>query len=299
MVKEWGTLLFYSQMITFATLPKPMVGHFGVIQRNAIRSWMQMTPAPEILLFGNDEGVAEFGLRHFPEMYRNEFGTPLINKLLDHAQREAKNGLFCYVNADIFLFPEFTEAVKRSADFAKHFLMIGDTRCCDIKTLIDFDSPLWEQDVRRRAFESGSRWRIVGMDYFVFPRGQFSHMPPFAVRPYFDNWFVWDGRQQGIPVIDATKFALAIHQEHPYPPMVGQQPGMHKGTEAQINLELLGGKDRAYRLMESDFKMTSGGVVRRSFYGTFCVRMKRDALKRKLKKIIYFFVRPVLQLVRR
>ncbi len=278
-----------------------MVGHFGVIQRNAMRSWMQMKPAPEILLFGNDEGVAEFaaefGLRHFPEMYRNEYGTPLINKLLDHAQREAKNPLFCYVNADIMLFPEFPDAVRRCSDFAKNFLMIGDTRCCDITTLVDFDSPSWEQDVR--AIADKSRWRIVGMDYFVFPRGQFSHMPAFAVRPYFDNWFVWDGREQGIPVIDATKFALAIHQEHPYPPMVGQQPGMHKGTEAQINLELLGGKDRAYRLMESSHRMNRAGAIRPYLYGQWRVRMKLEQVRRKLKKFIYFFARPVLRLIRR
>jgi hypothetical protein len=289
-------------VITFASLPKPFVGHFGVIQRNAIRSWARLNPKPEILLFGTDEGVAEMaaevGATHVPQMLRNEFNTPLIHNILDEGQKRAKNDIFCFINADIFLFPEFMDAVQRVTQWAEKFLMIGDTHCLDLDTEVDFNDPQWEEKLRARTLQEG-KWRVVGMDYFVFRKNEFSHMPPFAVRPYFDNWFVWDARKRNTPVIDASKFVLSIHQNHPYPPMVGQQPGMHKGTEAQINLELLGGKDHAYRLMESDYVMSSSGVIRPSLYGKWALRMKGDAIKRKIKRMIIKVVMPLKRIIRK
>ena len=39
-------------LLLFA-IPKPFVGHTGLIQRNAIRSWTHLRPKREILLFGN------------------------------------------------------------------------------------------------------------------------------------------------------------------------------------------------------------------------------------------------------
>jgi hypothetical protein len=81
--------------------------------------------------------------------------------------------------------------------------------------------------------------------------------------------------------------------------LVGQQPGMHKGTEAQINLELLGGKDHAYRLMESDYVMSSSGVIRPSLYGKWALRMKGDAIKRKIKRMIIKVVMPLKRIIRK
>ena len=45
-------------MLTFFSTPKPFVGHIDVIQRNALRSWRQIHPDIEILLFGDDAGAA-------------------------------------------------------------------------------------------------------------------------------------------------------------------------------------------------------------------------------------------------
>jgi hypothetical protein len=90
-------------MLTLFTIPKPFRGHIEVIQRNAIESWAQLRPRPEIILFGDDEGTAhvakEFGISHIPQVARNEFGTPLLNDFFEQAQRVAGDDLLCYVNA--------------------------------------------------------------------------------------------------------------------------------------------------------------------------------------------------------
>jgi hypothetical protein len=63
--------------ITIFAIPKAFRGHIGVIQRNAIEAWTQMRPAPQVLLFGDDEGVADvardLGVRHVPQVQRNRW----------------------------------------------------------------------------------------------------------------------------------------------------------------------------------------------------------------------------------
>ena len=69
-------------MLTIFTVPKPFKEHIGVIQRNAIYSWTQL-PGCEIILFGDDDGVAEtaeeFGVKHVSDIEKNEHGTPLLD----------------------------------------------------------------------------------------------------------------------------------------------------------------------------------------------------------------------------
>ena len=59
-------------MLTIFAIPKAFKGQFDAIQHNAIRSWVQLDPKPEVVLFGDDEGTAEIanelGLRHIPEI---------------------------------------------------------------------------------------------------------------------------------------------------------------------------------------------------------------------------------------
>src|ERR1700686_3381548 len=101
-------------MFTLFAIPKHFRGHFATIQRNAILSWTRLAPRPEILLFGNEEGTAEIahelGLRHFPEVARNEFGTPLLGDLFRKAEQQASSPLLGYVNADIILTNDFISA---------------------------------------------------------------------------------------------------------------------------------------------------------------------------------------------
>jgi hypothetical protein len=114
-------------MITLFTLPKPFLGHIGMIQRNAIQSWTRLHPDIDILIFGNEQGTAEvaaeFGIRHFPDVDVNEYGTPRMNGFFQQAEEAAPHSHMCYVNADIILFPDLLEAVAK-VDLPK-FVMGG------------------------------------------------------------------------------------------------------------------------------------------------------------------------------
>ena len=50
-------------MLTLFTAPKPFRGHIGLIQANAIRSWMALAPDIEVLLVGDEPGLAEAARR--------------------------------------------------------------------------------------------------------------------------------------------------------------------------------------------------------------------------------------------
>src|SRR5262245_35658994 len=112
-------------MITLFTLPKPFVGHIGMIQRNAIQSWTRLPGDIYILIFVDDEVTAdvaaEFGIRHFPDVDVNEYGTPRMSGYFQQAEQAARHSLMCYVNADIVLFPDLLDAVS-TVDLPK-FLM--------------------------------------------------------------------------------------------------------------------------------------------------------------------------------
>src|SRR5258708_22215262 len=50
-----------STLFPYTTLfrSKPFRDHSGIIQRNALRSWTQLHPDIEVILFGDDAGAAE------------------------------------------------------------------------------------------------------------------------------------------------------------------------------------------------------------------------------------------------
>src|SRR3979411_2268445 len=116
-------------MITLFATPKNFRGHIAMIQRNAIASWTRLTPRPEIFLFGDEQGTeeiaGELGIRHFPEVARNEFGTPLLGDLFRQAEQHASTPLLGYVNADIILTDDFIAALDRVRALYEKFMMVG------------------------------------------------------------------------------------------------------------------------------------------------------------------------------
>src|SRR5579862_5714466 len=116
-------------MITIFSTPKPFQGHISVIQRNALKSWTQLHPDMEVILFGDDEGTAdacrELGLRHEPHVERGSSGMKRIDYIFRKAQAIARHDLVCYVNCDIVLMDDFVRAVQLVVSKYQQFLMVG------------------------------------------------------------------------------------------------------------------------------------------------------------------------------
>jgi hypothetical protein len=251
-------------MMTVFALPKPFRGHINVIQRNAITSWTRLTPRPEIILFGNEDGTAEIArelaLRHVPEVRCNEYGTPLLNDMFEKAQSLAAHRTLCYANADILLLSDFARAVEQVASWRDRFLMVGRRTNLDVDQFQDFDSPDWEARLRRLASEKGTVAPAYSIDYFVFTPGLYPSIPPFAVgRPAFDNWLIWSARSSKAPVLDASAVVLIIHQNHDYSHHPQGEAGAKAGEEALRNRKLVGA-EREWTLDHANHKLTTQGI---------------------------------------
>jgi hypothetical protein len=253
-------------MFTLFALPKAFSGHTAVIQRNALGSWVRLRPHAEVVLFGDDAGVAEaarqFGVRHVPTIVRNEFGTPLVSDLFERAASVAAHDILCYTNADIIFTWDLPEGVAAARRWRADFLLAGRRFNLDLHEPIAFEEG-WDRRLRARAQKEADLQDEWWIDYFVFRRGTLAAMPPFAIgRPAWDNWLIYHARHQRIPVIDATGTITAIHQRHDYR-HVPEGTGDHwRGPESDRNLALTGGVDCTYNLLDASHRLVRGRISR-------------------------------------
>ena len=207
-------------MLTLFACPKAFEDHHvGVIQTNAITSWAHLHPEIEILLIGDEPGIAEIskqvGATHIGSVRQTDLGTPDMADAFERAQQAANSAVLCYVNADIILMQDFTLAVAR----VRHhplFLMSGSRINIDQTTYLDFDDPMWERNLRKKAQKEG-RFSYWGNDYFAFSAGLYGPIPPLAIgRGHFDAWLFWEAARRGARIIDATSVVTSVHQAHDY-----------------------------------------------------------------------------------
>ncbi len=251
--------------LTIFTTPKRFEGRSDVLQRNAIRSWTQLEEAPEVLVFGDDEGTpagcAELGVRHVPGIATNEFGRPLISDMFARAQQLAAHDVLCYVNADVILTSESVVAAGKVANWAPQFLIVAQRWDLDAVEPRELDNPNWEVNLKARAVREGERRSEVWIDWFVFRRGQLDSIPPFPVgRPGWDNWLIWHSVTSGVPVVDATNYVPLIHQRHDYGQGGGQKV-QWEGEETQRSHALIGHWSHYYTVAHAQWMLTVGGEI--------------------------------------
>jgi len=241
-----------------------------MIQRNALRSWSMLRPRCQILLFGDEIGTAdiarEFDVIYAKEVVKNDFGTPLLNDLFNKAQQLAEHETMCYVNSDIILLNKFSTAVHRVRQSFKNFLAVGQCWNLDLKNLVNFERSDWDESLRRQVKREGRARGPWGIDYFVFPRGFYKQIPPFAIgRAYFDNWLIWQAIAQKAHVVDLTLSATVIHQNHNYAHVEGGQQWVYRGAEAIHNTNLGGGISRRYCILDASHYLGPSGLKRNFF----------------------------------
>jgi hypothetical protein len=251
-------------MLTLFTTAKPFVGHSGVIQRNALRSWVRLCAGVEVILFGDDEGAAEIagelGIRHEAHVERNTHGTKRLDAMFARAQAIARHDVLCYVNCDILLLPEFCKALARLQGAHSQFLMVGRRWDTDVAEPLDFGAADWDARVKRLAEERGAQQPGWSVDYFAFRRGLYAEMPELVVgRVWWDHWLVWKARKEGADVVDASSQVTAIHQNHNYGYHPAGAQGVWNDEQAQQNFALAGGRQHLFTIEDATHILTASG----------------------------------------
>ncbi len=268
-------------MLTIFGLPKPFKEEFEILQRNAIKSWLNLESDIEIILFCDEKGTKEvaeeFSLLYIPEVAKNEFGTPLVNDIFEKAQKIAKHELLCYVNGDIILMSDFMKAVEKVKN-EENFLMVGQRWDFDLKEKINFEKQNWEENLKGEVFRKGRLHSETGIDYFVFRKGFFENIPPFAVgRTVWDEWLLYRAWRRNAKIIDASQVVMAIHQNHPY-------HYSKESIEAKRNLKLAGGYGHCFTIADATHILTKEGIIKEA---------PKMSLLRRLETVPFlgFFVR--------
>lgn len=253
--------------LTLFTAPKSFVDpHISLIQRNTLRNWLALGELVEVLVIGDESGIAEacqsVGARHLPGVRLNESGTPLISSIFNMAREESNSPFLAYANADILFLPDLLEGLQALADQREHFMMVGQRYDLDITEALDFSAG-WAERLKERLTQDGTLHKPTGSDYFVYPRGIFKKIPDFAVgRAGWDNWMLYQARYQNWPLVDATGSVTLIHQNHDYRHLPGGLKHFFQ-PETAVNVKLAGGRRAIFRLTDARFVLSDGRLQKK------------------------------------
>ncbi|MBV6400385.1 MAG: hypothetical protein CNIPEHKO_00670 [Anaerolineales bacterium] len=276
-------------LLTLFSAPKPFTDpHIAMIQRNAIRSWT-LLPDVEVILLGEETGLAEaakeFGVKHIPNVARNESGVPLISSMFQLAREHSDSDLLCIVNADMILMDDFIEAAKRVKSEKSKFVLLSQRWDLDVTQPLEFTND-WQDKLRSMAYAVGSLHRPAGSDFFLFPKSCYQDVPNFTIgRAGWDNWMIYKARKEGWAVIDCTPSVMIVHQNHDYSHLP-EGKSHHEHPETNENIRLAGGQANVrYTILDATHQLADGKLIR--------PKMTSLRLTRKLElflRAVFFFL---------
>jgi hypothetical protein len=233
-------------MITFYSVSRPFSGEFDDLQRMAIESWDSAVDGAQIVLMGDETGVAdvckEYGWQHARTLPLNRHGTPLVSGAFYLAEILAEHSLLCKISADIMIGDDFAQALEAIAEIERPFV-VGQR---------------WDIEPGTPA-DSARLHHSSGADYFIYRKGTLGEIPPFAIgRTMYDNWLLWAAMDWGLQLIDATKDITAYHLNHSYP-----QWQQHDEREENHRLAWATGMDRIHGIHDAPWSLIDGRVQRK------------------------------------
>jgi len=257
-----------SAPLAIFTTCKPFTGKFATLQRNALQSWALIRPRCEILVFGDEPGVAEIcrelSLRQIPNVARSEHGTPLLDALFESAQHETSAPVLACVNADIMLTSAIVTATETARRRYARFLLITRRWNVDLERAWDFEAPEWESALVDYARSHGIQEPLGGgVDVFAYPRGMWGPLPPFAIgRGRWDSAIIYEARRLAIPVIDASPLVTCLHPNHHYSDQIRSTPAGYVGPDGERNERLLGGAEFIFSSLNATHILEPAGIRR-------------------------------------
>lgn len=269
--------------LTLFTSPKPFTDpHIRTIQRNALKSWRALAPEVDVILFGDDAGVAEaaaeFGFTHIPDVHCSEEGVPYMDDMFSRVRQLSDAPVLAVVNTDVILFPDFVSTARHALNTLGDFVLVGRRMDLEILEELAFE-PGFEKHLRAEAAANGKLKGPTASDYFIFSRTVLTEIPNFTIgRAGWDSWMIYHSLHQPWPILDATSEIFIIHQDHDYRHLPGGQPH-YSLPESKRNVALGGGEQNMFNQTDLRLALVDGQVVRKRL--TWYIWLRR--LERKLQ----------------
>ena len=261
-------------MITIFCTPKNFEGIFDTIQKNAIRSWRQLSDEIEIIIFGNSNGAKEISDEvkgiYYPDVKCSKNGVPLLSDLFYKANKIASFDILLFINSDILLPKRFIEPIRKLKYKFSKFLVVGHRWDLKVKDLIDFNEEATTSKFWKMSEQKSKKGSPAAIDYFVFRKNSLKKIPDFAIgRPGYDNWLIWYARRNFIPVVDISEEVTVIHQIHHYNfhnlknnPKIFDRNKIPIEEDGKKNMKLHG--NRVLNLIDADYYVVNGRVEKKT-----------------------------------
>jgi hypothetical protein len=224
-------------VLTIFCSPKPFTGETTWNQLNALRSWRGIHPDLEIIIFGSPSGAAEAAAEVsatlVPDIQTSPSGAPSFNAMVAYVSAHGRHDMLVYANCDILLNATLLKAMLNVRKRLTRFLLIGE--CMDLSqgSILDARDANWTYCLQSFA-ESGSL-SVRGpaaVDYFGFRKNMWEHLPPvFMGRSLCDQALLHYCFRNGIPVVDASRVTMALHQFHKYSHVCGGLQEVSSGED--------------------------------------------------------------------
>jgi len=286
-------------MISLLTSMKPFRGDATLIQTNSLRNWRQLDRNVEIIIYGDGEGISEqarrFGTKHIPQIRCNSKGVPDFSAIVEHATDYARFDIQVYLNGDILLPPDFILRINQIR--FDRFLLVGQR--IDLMEGVVFDpmADHWNTALLECLQSRGGRLHnSSAQDYFIFPRGLWSGLPPLIIgRGGYDNALLAHCLRRRIPIVDGTWIIPAVHQWHDYSHVKGVAETF-LGEDAQSNARLHDIKHSKPNLEDAEWQLTRGGVIKAEVWSNPLRRLEIVLRFHWRLKLLSYLLRVLLRL---
>ena len=216
------------------------------IHKNTIRNWGLLSPDVIPVLFTDMNGsssVVEYARQKkwhiFPIPEKGTSGIPILRYMFLEAQQLFDTPFYGYANGDILFdksLPDTIHGLIRLKKNLTNILVVGQRKNWKIK---------WQQSVTGleevgEYAESAGLFKASAQDYFISTRNGYpwSTIPDFVVgRTGYDNWLVVTALTKQIPLVDATRTIMALHQTD----AKGVTEGANATVDKTVNKQLAGG----------------------------------------------------------
>jgi len=209
-------------MVTIFSPMRPFVNDIGIVQKQAISSWINIFPSCEIIVIEDEEKTCEENLKSFDlkilkSVNRSISGVPLLDSMFEEVLKVAKYDIICYITADILLPHDFCSDIlffdKLVNDQFGDY--VGICSRIDVKNPSINKGSLSDIEYYDKCLINGILRKRSGIDLWVFRKSLKINFLPFPIgRCLTDNWFVHFCRSQNITVIDFSEKIRIIHQYH-------------------------------------------------------------------------------------
>lgn len=239
-------------MLTILTTPRPLLNEKNrTAFLNAIRSWRQLSPPPEIFVFSRDhQSLVEREGGQFIKDYKGSHDRPYFDSFLSISQLCAANDTLMYCTDHLILTSDLIPAIATTIrKFPDQFILIGQRWQLHVQEPIDFTNSNWETNLHQRTLLTNSPGGPAAKDFIIFRRPLKLKVPPFIMGyPWYDTWLVDAATKAGYPIVDASRVLMTVHQSHTFP----------EGSAAAR--ELTAGAKRNLKIAKS-FKLHGKGSI--------------------------------------